>query len=380
MAYVVIIFAALDNIGFSMDFILVRIGLFQNINNLTLSNMSKTRVFYEAEKARQTSLIEEGFFGPSEKGNGDFKGEFYPFVLQQNNGVFNNLYEPIRGLALSYFDENKISWWGGKLPTGHVLSSQIACVNHLMALRKDPVAVLALINGVRNQFKEVLPLPCDKDESYIAFEAVSKLQHLNEDGLTRGSNCTSVDALVYAVDSKDERWIIPIEWKYTESYDDCRSSDKSTEGITYGIEPNSGKKPKGEVRLERYSKLIEESEQLRSIPAFVDASTYELRGSIYFYEPFYQLMRQTLWAEQMIKHRDIEAKHYMHIHIIPANDTDLLDKKYRPSKGNNMEDTWRACIVDQSKYVIVDPQQFMSPIKDMHPELWDYLSRRYFNI
>ena len=88
--------------------------------------MSKTRVFYEAEKARQTTLIKDGFFGSSENGNGNFKGKPYPFVLQQKNNVFTNLYEPIRNKALAYFSENKIDWWAGKLPTGHVLSSQIA--------------------------------------------------------------------------------------------------------------------------------------------------------------------------------------------------------------------------------------------------------------
>ncbi|MDE6086199.1 MAG: hypothetical protein K2G40_07365, partial [Muribaculaceae bacterium] len=128
--------------------------------------MSRTRFFYEAEKARQISLIKYGFFGNSEEGNGNFKGKCYPFILQQKKNVYTNLFESIRSEALSYFDENKIDWWAGKHPTGHILSSQIACVNHLMAIRKDPGAVLALINGVRNQFKEVLPLPCDKDESY----------------------------------------------------------------------------------------------------------------------------------------------------------------------------------------------------------------------
>lgn len=113
-----------------------------------------------------------------------------------------------------------------------------------MAIRKDPVAVLALLNGIRNQFKEVLPIPCDSDVSYIAFEAVSKKDHLNEDGPTRGSNCTSVDALIYAVDNNNESWIIPIEWKYTESYDDCKSGDKSNEGITYKIETNPHKNQK----------------------------------------------------------------------------------------------------------------------------------------
>lgn len=342
--------------------------------------MSKTRVFYNAEKIRQSSLIREGFFGADEHGYGDFKGKSYPFVLEQKN-TFTNLYDPIRTQALSYFEDNKIDWWAGKKPTGHLLSSQIACVNHLMALRKDPVAVLSLINGVCNHFKEVLPLPCDSDESYIAFEAVSKVDHLNEDGPTRGSNCTSVDALIYAVDNNGEKWIIPIEWKYTESYDDCNSADKSNEGITYKKETNPKKKPKGKIRLDRYSDLIRNSKQLRSVPKFVDRADYDLQGSIYFYEPFYQLMRQTLWAEQMIEHKadeDIKADHYLHIHIIPSADSDLLDKKYRPAKNNNMEESWRACIIDQSKYVIFDPKDFLSPIQSTHPKLWEYLCTRYY--
>lgn len=344
--------------------------------------MSKTRVFYESEKIRQTELIHDGFFGEFECGNGEFRGKPYPFVLRQR-GSYTNLYEPIRVEALSYFRHNNIDWWAGSSPTGHLLSSQIACVNHLMPLRKDSKAVLALINGIRNQFKAVLPLPCDVDESYIAFEAVSKTDHLNEDGPTRGSNCTSVDALIYAVDNNDERWIIPIEWKYTESYDDCNSGDKSNEGITYKIEQNPDTKPKGKVRLDRYSDLIKNSTQLRSIPEFVHGTTYPLQGSIYFFEPFYQLMRQTLWAEQMLENsaaEDIKAEHYLHIHIIPTADSDLLDKKYRPAKGKNMEETWRACIVDQSKYIIVDPKDFMRPIKDTYPELWNYLYKRYYNI
>lgn len=343
--------------------------------------MAKTRAFYNSEKIRQTALIKEEFFGAEEKGNGYFKGKSYPFILAQKDS-YTNLYEPIRSEALSYFNENNIDWWAGKKPTGHLLSSQIACINHLLPLRKDQKAVLALINGVRNQFKEVLPIPCDSDESYIAFEAVSKSDHLNEDGPTRGSNCTSVDALVYAIDNNGEKWIIPIEWKYTESYDDCKSGDKSNEGITYKKETNPLKTPKGMVRLDRYSKLIAKSEQLRSLPTFIESNNYNLQGSIYFFEPFYQLMRQTLWAEQMLENKDVEdikADHFLHLHIIPKADTDLLEKEYRPANRMNMEDTWRACITDQSKYQIVDPHDFMLPIKKSYPELWEYLSKRYFN-
>ncbi len=314
------------------------------------------RKFYYKERARQTSLIEKGFF--TDKGNGYFRKKQYPYILR--NGL-NNIYEPIRKETLKYFVDNGISWWSGYKPTGHVLSSQIACINHLLPLRHDRQAVLALINGVRNQFIDVLPLGCDTDESYIALEAVSKVDHLNEDKPTRGTNCTSVDALVLAVDKNNERWLIPIEWKYTESYSDAPSSDKSLGD-------------KGIVRMDRYRDLIEASDQLKTPAKF--------EGSIYFFEPFYQLMRQTLWAEQMIKHKDsevIQADHFMHIHVIPSADTDLLQKEYRLTK-KNMEETWRSCIKDQSKYVIVDPKVFMQQIKDSYSDLYNYLLPRYYNI
>ena len=124
--------------------------------------------------------------------------------------------------------------------------------------------------------------------------------------------------------------------------------------------------------MKRYTDLINNSAQLKSLP--------EYKGSIYYYEPFYQLMRQTLWAEQMLANKDsesIKADHYLHIHVIPKADTDLLNKQYRVS-GKNMEDTWREMITDQSKYVIVDPADLMKPIEKSYPELFQYLSTRYW--
>ncbi len=314
------------------------------------------RKFYNAERKRHLDLISNSFFG-KDKGYGFFKKKQYPFVLR--NGE-NNLYEPIRNDVLQYFKDNKISWWIGMKPTGHVLSSQIACLNHLFAIRKDPEAVLALVNGICNKFKKVLPLNCDKDKGYIAFEAVSHNDHLNEDGPTRGANCTSIDALILAEDKKGNNWLIPIEWKYTESYYDNPSSDKS-----------AGEK--GQVRMNRYTDLINNSKQLKSLS--------EYSGSIYYFEPFYQLMRQTLWAEQMIsnsKSELVKADHYMHIHVIPSADVDLLNKTYRVT-GKNMEETWRSMLTDQSKYIIVDPKDFLSPVKTKFPDLWNYLSTRYYD-
>lgn len=314
------------------------------------------RYYYE-ERSKHERLIAEKFFG-ADGGNGTFKKKAYPFVLKDGE---NNLFGQIRDDVVRYFEDNKIVWWGGTGgPSGHVLSSQIACLNHLYYIRGNRDAVLAMVNGVRNIFKDVLPIGCDKESGYISFEVVSDNDYLGEDGPERGANCTSIDALIVALDESGRRWLIPIEWKYTESYTDNPSDDKSV-----------GKK--GEVRLERYFKLIRNSEQLKPLERY--------RGTVYFYEPFYQLMRQTLWAEQVIKHKERErimAEDYMHIHVVPQGNGDLREKKFRLS-GEGMEQTWRNMIKDQSKYVVVDPSELMKPVNMIVPELTEYLRKRYWD-
>jgi hypothetical protein len=195
---------------------------------------------------------------------------------------------------------------------------------------------MQLLSSFSNDFDDVLEIETDKEPyGYIQFEAVSMGNNLNEGIPTRGTNCTSVDALIYAKHKNGEKWIIPIEWKYTEEY--SNSKDKSF-----------GKS--GAIRLERYIALINKSEQVNS-----------KYWHWCFFEPFYQLMRQTLWAEQIIQNKKdekLEADNYLHLHIIPNENKDLLNRIYSYSKLN-MEDTWCKCIVDQDKYKIISPQDFL---------------------
>lgn len=309
--------------------------------------------YYLSQRDKQQALIGSDVFR-NDNGNGKFMGKNYPFVLAKGE---NNLFPPVNEVE-RYFSDNHISWWGGYSPTGHILSSQMACLNHLFPIMNDKDSVLAILNGVRDNFKEVLPIRCDKNPQYIAFEVVSSADHLNEEASTRGSNCTSVDALILAVDKNDKVWLIPIEWKYTEHYG---TEDKSAGN-------------KGETRKARYNQLITDSKQLKTLPDF----------KIYYQEPFYQLMRQTLWSEQVVLHKDMEmlkADDYLHIHVIPDTNVALLRNDHRyPYKvsGLGMEDTWRYCLTDQSKYEIIDPKKLLSPIMSKYPELAEYLETRYW--
>lgn len=301
-----------------------------------------------------------------DKGNGYFRNKKYPFVLSKG---INNLFEPIRDKVLKYFKANGISWWGGYKPSGHMLSSQMACLNHLFFIREDDNAVLELINNIRPglHFTKVLPLTLDKDQKYIAFEAVSKYDHMNEDGPTRGANCTSIDALIAAVSDNGERWLIPIEWKYTESYP---PTDKSQED---NPDKPKGNKLRGEKRLKNYSGLINSSKYLLPYDDYVEKP--------YFYEPFYQMMRQTLWAEQMIEHKDIEwikANHFLHIHVIPSANSSLLNKKYKCT-DKQMEESWKSHLLLDC-YQTITPEKLLSPLKgnDDYSELINYLQIRYW--
>jgi hypothetical protein len=272
-----------------------------------------------------------------------------------------NLFAPILNQVIEYFPKNKISFWkiGGEpkeKPTGHILSSQIACLNHLFPLRKDKAEVLKIAQIICKDIVDVLEIETDDFlPAYIAFEAVSDNDYLNEsEKPTRGSHCTSIDALIYARHKNGKNYIFPIEWKYTEHYGNENKADGE----------------KGEVRKGRYRDLINHSTQLKSE-----------NHKCYYFEPFYQLMRQTLWAEQMIAHRSLEkisAENFIHVHVIPQENSDLLDKKY-PCSEKEMKATWIEHLHDDSKYKIISPKELLANIDtNKYSELKNYLEKRYW--
>ena len=86
--------------------------------------------FKDLQYQRQEKLIETSDIFNNDPAHGMYRGKERPFVLMDG---MNNLYAPIRSEVVKYFRDNKISWWGGYRPTGHTLSSQVACLNHLFA-------------------------------------------------------------------------------------------------------------------------------------------------------------------------------------------------------------------------------------------------------
>lgn len=314
--------------------------------------------FKELHRKRQVKklLYSHADLFENDKGNGSFeKYEQLIFVLKDGT---NNLFKEIVNDVQKYFKDNDIAWWGDneEYPSGHLLSSQIQCLNFLFALRNDEQATLQLAQLFDADIDAVLTTLIDKEPVYIAFEFTyenEKLLGENDNGAKRGSMCTSIDAFIVAM-KKGKKVLLPIEWKFTEQYID---------GVNKALDGNSGKK-----RQSRYNELIKNSKQLKWVEG--------IEQSAYYFEPFYELMRQTLLVEQMVNTN--VADDFLHIMVAPAENTDLLGKQYDFADGN-LETIWRACLQHQEKFKIVDPKQILELIETLpqYANLAAYLNKRY---
>jgi hypothetical protein len=186
---------------------------------------------------------------------------------------------------------------------------------------------------------------------------VSDNGYLNERNNKRGANCTSIDAVVLGV-KKDVNVLVAIEWKYTEFY--------------FNVDKSSGKS--GITRKKNYSTLIKNSNYLKN-----DADS-----KVFFHEPFYQLMRQTLWAEQMILHCNqerLKAKDYLHLHIIPKDNYQLIGKTtYKVMQGKTMEEIWKSMLKKEGaeRYLTIDPSELLRPINVKDFPYIKYIKERYW--
>lgn len=313
--------------------------------------------FKNQEKNRQLKCYYSGLFkGAKNYGHWNFYDDFGNYTKRVHSKAIirpedslNNLFQPISWEALNYFKRYNIAWWRENedryFPTGHLLSSQIHCLNHLFALRCDKDALLAIINNAtKMDFDEVLPSIIDED-CYLSFEFAYHNEELlgeNDEGRHRGILCTSIDAMILARKG-NKKWLIPIEWKYTETYE---KEDKTCA-----------------KRLERYEYLIRRSNQL------IMPKDGEIPHSIYFQEPSYELMRQTLLTEQLIRN-DI-AHDFFHLNVIPEGNKDLRKA---------VENEYIPMLKEPSKFRIIDPQDFLSPLRnnDNYKDLINYLETRYW--
>ncbi|RMH35563.1 MAG: hypothetical protein D6694_14660 [Gammaproteobacteria bacterium] len=300
--------------------------------------------YREEQRQRAVSTRDYLFKDP---GTGIFFGKERDFVLKDPS---LNLWAGIRDDAKYHFVANGIAWWKGteEDPTGHLLSSQVACVNHLYPLRQRCDVATSVLKQIEPSIVESLPI----GNGFVDFEYIGSRQYLKEPAFTRGTNCTSVDAVMCGATAEREVILFLIEWKYTESY-----------------RPDNLYIPR---RAEVYDPLISSKDS----PFLTGVKPQDL-----YYEPFYQMMRQTLLAWQFEIHGEMECARCFNVHVIPNKNKALKERITSPGlQGSDIHEAWRTLLKRPEKYIAIDPEEMLRPAYELpDTKSWlNYLEARYW--
>lgn len=301
--------------------------------------------YKEKERQRAIAIRDSLLRDP---GNGLYNGIPRDFVLSDPT---LNLWDGIREDALYYFQRNKIAWHRGEnnKPTGHLLSSQLACINHLYFIRQRQDAATYVLRSLQADIEEAVIV----DDGFVEFEFIGKAPYMQERGRSRGANCTSVDAVMIGRKYDGQRKMFLIEWKYTEEYS---SEDKYISR-----------------RADIYDPLINNELDSPFIKPVNLAAMY--------YEPFYQMMRQTLLGSLCAAKRDHDCTDYIHVHVIPTQNAELRNKITAPGcSGNDISEVWRNMLKNPDKYLVVTPEEILKPCENL-PDckaILSYLKCRYW--
>ena len=269
-----------------------------------------------------------------------------------------NLAPGIRDKAPAYFAEKGIAW---HQHANHGLSSQVCCLNFLMPLAQTPELLARLVGRALGiESPEMLPMEQDLsgDDWFVAFEWIGLQDYLNEasknGSRTRGANATSADAAVrFRIDGRTE--IALIEWKFTESY-------------------GSPIPPAGNAtRSDRYRDLA-------FAPVGPIRPDLELVLEDFYWEPFYQMLRQQMLAKRMEAAQELGAQRVRVIHISPSGNHDL-HKVTAPAMrrfGDDAFMVFRSLLAEPDAFVGWSIEDLFGPYARTGNSVWaDYLRLRY---
>ena len=230
------------------------------------------------------------------------------------------------------FDSSSLERMDSKVRLHHALgsprSSAAACINVLGYLSKHPKELMKFLNSFNLEVDEVVKFPTGSelggevynDQGYVVFEWIGpgKSPIYEGNGGGRGWKRTSIDAFILARISGRLTQLL-IEWKFTESYEDEKSRPEQLQRFA-GI--------RGNERLRRYSSVLAKLRWRKKLPfSFEDDVGFSL--SDFGYEPFYQLLRQTLLGImtddcQLTDRLKIEDHRILHLSHSKNENLDIL--------------------------------------------------------
>ena len=286
-----------------------------------------------------------------------------------------NLYPPLRGKggASRFLRDRRIKWWSssrsgdrsaGAGPTRNLASSQLACINFMLPLASSPTALAAALSAIDDDIVGIVGVedPAAGTRSLVEIEWIGLDHALEGPGQkTRGANTTSIDAFVVAETTSGRRAYL-LEWKYVEEYRGRYLGD--------GL--------KGATRLERYSAAYAAS----------SFRTGRTPVTAWFYEPFYQIMRQRLLAERMVRNGELGVREAKVVIVVPDGNRAYRERITSPvlaaefKSARTVEAVVRAAIAQpEPAFACVSPSTMAEAVRrqcgNELVEWSEYLKDRY---
>jgi hypothetical protein len=268
-----------------------------------------------------------------------------------------NLLPEARATALERFATAKIGWHRGTngMPSNHLLSSQVQCVNTLAPLVDRPAAIKQIFGGVL-PIAEVLPFGAALDDphaldDHVVFTWVGLVDHLGEwrgGPAARGAGHTGADAAFRYRTPDGATELALVVWKYHEQY----------QGHELGGGPHAAA-----LRAARYRPVWDDP----AGPLRRDRIPY----TDLFVEPFYQLMRLQMLAWRMERAGELGASAVRLVVVAPAANLALAESWSRPTHRMvehagltppaTVWETWRLVLADADRFAVVDSATLVTP-------------------
>ena len=271
----------------------------------------------------------------------------------------HNLAPSLQDAAERLFSAEPVIQWHQH--ASHGLSSQVCCLNFLLPFAQRPELLRHWIEHVTGDaVAEMLPIERGRagEDWFLTFEWIGDVDHLNEakNGAARkrGANATAADAAVLYRDPDGRTQLLLIEWKYTERY-------------------GAPLDPKGnETRRGRYRNIFRQPNG----PIRADA---DVVLDDFFYEPFYQLLRQQMLAWHT-ERADPSIDRARVLHLSPSGNRPLHDVT-SPSLRRFGDDAFKVfsgLLADPTSFIGMTIEAAFAPLADWPEADWyPWLSDRY---
>lgn len=273
-----------------------------------------------------------------------------------------NLAPSIRVAAERLFSAEPAIQWHRH--ANHGLSSQVCCVNFLLPFADKPELLRRWVEHVTgSQVSEILPIEPDRAGRpwFVTFEWIGDTDYLNEGRKgalrKRGANATAADAAIFYRDAEGRQHLLLIEWKYTEQYGQpLTPAGNATRRQRY---EHIFRQPNGPIRAEAKAALDD-----------------------FFYEPFYQMLRQQMLAWHTVaSNSQIDGARVLHLSPSGNRPLHRVTSPGLRQYGDDAFDVFRSLLVNPYDFVSMSIEDAFAPLAAWPDADWyPWLQKRYSSL